>query len=251
MQKSTMVKWVGVALIGSAFAMSASAIPFEGKAIGSWDTPVKESSSSTYTIGNNDSGGGLATLTWGTAYWMCGSRSYMTFDGAGSDPNLSPAKWNSGFDPFLLGNLSFYNGVINADSGLKGIKLDVDVTITSPNLGPLSTFTYGLGINNTVNPRGDRVWEISTPDSQTFQYNNGTSVETYLFDILGFRQQDCQGNWSYVTSLFASEGNCTSAQLMGRVVSQGSGVPVPDAGATVILMGLVITSLAALRMKIA
>jgi hypothetical protein len=220
---------------------------FTGTAVGSWDPtsviPDAEAGPgwSWWNIANNDSPNGLATILWGRPALFEAS-SYLKFDGAGSDSDDMPPDWTSLNDPFLLGTLKFYNGVIRADSGIDGVDLDLLVTITTPAMGPLSTFTYDVGIENTRNPESDSILFLNHP---LLPYGFSYGGSDYLFKVEGFSLDE---GASFVDEIVVCERFCKTAGLYGRIIETGGGIPpVPDAGSTIMLVGMAMFGLEVLR----
>lgn len=226
--------------------LSAYAITFSGNAIGSWNDPNIQASGADWNVANNDPGG-VAKVTWGDPAYCFDKPSYLQFDGAGSDSPAIPPAWSSDMyvnNPFLLGNLTYYNGRQWADTGLEGVDLAMKVSITGPlpAYGDLPVFEFGLGINNTINPNGDTVLFLDVPAPIGFIYGG----QNYSFEIMGFSLD----NGVHMTSqIFACEGDTRSGNFYARITSTGGGTTVPDNCSTVALLGLVIIGLGALKAK--
>jgi len=165
----------------------------------------------------------------------------LTFDGAGSDPDLDPALWSSVNDPMFLGLLFYHNEPIYSGSGLDSIDLDVEVTVTDPSNMGLGTFGFGMTIDETANPNGDTVLILGpSPRDQSFYYGGCE----YEFEMLGF-QIDSEGE--VLSELFLPENGSTTVGLYGRIT--GGPCTVPDGGATMTLLGSALVVLAMLRRK--
>ncbi len=235
-----------VGLLVSFGSGNAGAINFRGEAWGSWDTPVYETGGQTHTTIQNwdQQNGKTASILWGVPA-NCSGQSYLKFDGAGSEPDNSPADWTQPPSPFVLGTLDYYNGVQYVNTGISGVLFDLNVTILDPNVGLLNTFTYKMQVNNTINPNGDTVLEMP-PLPSPQQFNDGAG-NLYWFTLNGFSRDNGQ---SFVTSLYANEERHWRGALYGSITPAGSGTPVPDGGSTMALAGLAIAGLALLRAKI-
>jgi hypothetical protein len=238
-------------VIASALAVlvaagNAGAVSFSGTATGTWSGADPESSG-VYTIAGDDNSG-VTTIKWGTPgstwFWETPkTQSSLSFDGAGTGGANAPAAWDSASIPFILGKLDFHNGAIQSGTGITGADLNILVDIVNPTLGTLGTFTYGLGIQNTVNPAGDTVLVLNAPGSVSFDYQGWE----YTFGLLGF---SANGD-SFSDRLFASEESSVCTKIWGTVSGRQLPNNVPDGGSTLILVGMAMTGLAFLRSKMA
>jgi hypothetical protein len=240
--RSAMKKLV-IAVVAALAASSAWAIAipqtFSGTAVGEWNDPVMESSGAYVNIANNDAGG-VAKVRWGIPLWWGHTRSYLQFDGAGSDPDGIPPQWDtSDSNPFVLGKLDYHNGTQWAGTGIEGVDLDLLVSILNPSLGAYS-FEYGLRIDNTSNPYGDTVVILTAPAPISFTYGGWE----YMFGVRGF-STDGQ---NFTSQLYAQEESSVCTKIWGTL--RGREVQTPDGGATILLAGMALTGLAFLRSRL-
>lgn len=234
--------FIGLTIIAG-FAIRAGALAFNGTAIGSWSDPQLESKCADWSIANKDIGG-VAKVKWGDPAYCDDRQSYLEYDGAGSDSTPTPPRWSSINDPFLLGTLKYFNGTQWENSGLEGIDLNVKVSILDPFIGSFSTFEFGMGINNTINPAGDTVLILSVPEPKGFSF----AGKEYLFELLGF---SLNGGQTMTNRIFAFEDQTKCGGFYGRIVDNTpSPTPVPDRTSMVTLLGLAAIGLAGVRTKL-
>ena len=221
---------------------AANATVFTGSAVGQWLNPVLEADA-VYSIANNDVGGGVAKVAWGDPP-PGDNQSYLTFDGAGSDANLVPPQWSSVNSPFLLGNLTYHNGIQYVGTGLDGVDLKCTVTILNPSLPGTDVGTFDFNIDNTPNPSGDIIGTSGTPAPLSFS----DGVNTYQFNWFGL---SADGGVTMLSSLSLAEGCTTSVGIYGSISEvAGQATPVPDASSTVLLLGGVLIALDGIRRKV-
>jgi hypothetical protein len=234
----------GIALSGTV----AKAVVFGGSAVGSWSNLQRDSNDYTL-IQNNDAvaPNGVALFEWGQFYGFDGcyyGSSSMTFDGRGSDGATDPM-WSSASDPFVLGSWNYHNAASLSSTvdGVRGIDLNVLISILTPGGVSVGTFTEDFGIVNTPNPCGDMLSLSMNPMARAFTYGG----VNYTFSVLGLSRD---GGLTWLTSLTEPEGCSTCAYMYGRIVPQSAPASVPEATSTVWLLGGVLMAVTSLRKKL-
>ena len=213
------------AVLGNAWATS-----FGGDSAGTFVNPVAGSDNPSMTV----SGVGTSTFAWG----------------AGGDPSIVNYQNVAFSSPpettFKIGTLTYYNGTINSGTGADGVSLNLNVAFTLPS-GVHQNFLYGMQLINTVNT-GDPIASadyliLSTFPSSVFSYGGSTYTLT-----LGFQNLTGGGFLQTGNELHVLEGGTATADLMGTITTDISGVP--DGASTLGLLGFAMTSLVALRRKL-
>jgi hypothetical protein len=181
-------------------------------------------------------GVGTDTFTWGT--------------GLQSPPSSVRYK-NTPFaadfeDSFKIGDLTYFNGTIDGNSGADKVSLSLEVNFTLPS-GLNQSFIYGMDLINTPNTGSQNdnadYLVLSHFPSTVFSIGSDVYTLTLDFDNLtggGFLQT---GNQLHVL-----EGNYATADHKGKVTKDISGVP--DVASTLPLLALALSGMAWLRRKL-
>ncbi|MGD0652172.1 MAG: choice-of-anchor K domain-containing protein [Verrucomicrobiia bacterium] len=226
-----LVKPLLIVAVGCCAALgNAWAINIGGDSVGIFVNPDPGADNPSMTV----FGVGTSTFLWG----------------AGGDPssvNYQNVAFSSATEiPFKIGTLTYYNGAISAGTGADGVGLNLNVTFTLPS-GVNQNFLYTMQLINTANtsdPIASADYLIlSTFPNSVFNISGITYTLTLAFENLqggGFLQS---GN-----ELHVLEENTATADLMGKVTTDISGVP--EGASTLGLLGFAIPLLVALRRKL-
>ena len=217
--------WIG------AFAVNAS--PFQGTSSGIFANPTGSSKMTTTGVGTNQ-------FTWGTPTGVNGHDTASSFGYAGKLFNVDEN------DAFVLGSLTYFNGTIKSATGAKTVDLDISLDFTAP-AGIDGQFTFDLGLINTTNSKDS----ISSADIVNIDNNaiyNYFSYEgiDYTLEFLGFGALTGEG-FSVDKSFSVIENESARIDLLGRITSTPSAVPVP---AAIWLFGSSIIGFVAIRKNI-
>lgn len=219
-------------LVGALLTLCASpvwAVTFTGTAVGSWQNVVSVDSSDVYSLNNGDVGN-VARFNWGIPATTTFDNQF-TFDGVGSDGD---PEWSTTSEsPFLVGNFSYRNGSTYNSTGINGVDLNLQLSITSPT-GIVDTFLFDFSITNTPNDTGNPVLDgdivtVNTAFSPTTFSYGGVD---YTLELLGFSSD---GGTTIRTNFSSPEAATANAGVYGRITSQIP-APIPEPG-TMILLG--------------
>ena len=209
------------------FLSNAAAVTFSGNAVGSWDNVSTPPPGIPVVIVNNDLGG-IARIDWGTG---SPDTSYFTFDGVGSDLGDSP--WTTHNElPFLIGDFTYRNGVINNYAEFGDVDLNISLNITDPtNIS--STYEYNFLIHTTPNTTGN---DYLDADIVTITENFSSSTfilygTKYTLELLGFSGDGL----TYTSSFNSPENGIAETGIYAKITSKiPDQVPEP---ATMLLFG--------------
>ncbi len=184
---------------------------FQGTSDGSFVNPTGPSGMVTTGVGTN-------AFTWGTG--ISSPPSSLGFTGASFDEDENT--------PFAFGTLDFFNGTISIPTRADTVDLSVSLNFTSPT-GFVESFLFDLGLTTTPNTSdpdasADVVNFDNTVPSNFFSYD-GTD---YTLEFLGFGTL-VGGGFTLQDSFLVREGESASVELLGRITSTPSAVPVPAA----------------------
>ncbi len=204
------IKAIAVTVLALVFALgvTAFAADTEGTSSGTFTNPSYDGpSGSSY-----DSGIGTNTYAWGDP---SPEQSWLQFNGQAFSADFE--------QEFVVGNLSYYNGTIVADTGANAIDLTVNLAFTTP-AGINEDFTYTLGlvnVPNNNNPPDDYVY-LPTSFSPTVFSVDGTD---YTLELLGFYEASEGGN-TQIDKFFVAEGAGANANLHAKITAEFP--PAPD-----------------------
>lgn len=187
------------------FSSSAySSVVIGGYSSGFFDNPVEQSNSVFSGIGTD-------IFKYGKNPYMKGGTSILKYTGNKFEIK-GPAK------KFKIGTLSFFNGTSLVDTSVDGVDLNVDVS------APLDqSFTFGLGLNqtlNSLNPNSDQV-NLPAPYTSTETFDFGGD-KFFFMAIFG---EFVDGVFEEVSYLDVGEKKYGSVDLYGMFTP----VPVPAA----------------------
>ena len=163
----------------------AIATSFHGTAVGSWEN-VDSQSSDRFSVFNHDDWS-VAIFRWGMPFDTFDNK--FTFNGKGG--GLIDSQWIAEIgDPFLLGDFSYRNERTGFSSTVKGVDLNIALSLSSPtgmNADPF-LFDFSFYINNTPNTTGDPLLDAdivtigNTSPPAEFEYLGAD----YILEVLGF-----------------------------------------------------------------
>ena len=165
-------------------------------------------------------GVGTSSFTWGDGSAFGSPPSSLAFTGASFDEDEN--------SPFVFGTMDYFNGTISIPTGADAVDLSVALNFTSPS-GFVENFLFELGLittPNTSDPNAsaDFVNFDNTVPSNFFSFA-GTD---YTLEFLGFGLLT-GGGFTIQDSFRVLEGESASVDLLGRITSTPSAVPVPAA----------------------
>lgn len=188
----------------------AQAATVAGKSSGMWVNPTVDSSN----VQLFTTGVGTNTFTWGEAV-------------PGTPPNQLVFTGNSFLAEvgswFKVGNISYFNGTVYADTGADNVRLNLNVDFEDQ--VPLSkVFPVSLRLENTLNDPNIALKDPANADYvklTAFLGDPSFSIggNAYTFELGGFGQNN-------QTRLTALEGDTVSSALFARInISQAPSVP--------------------------
>ena len=220
-------------------------VSFSGTAVGSW-TNVDSQSSDRFSVFNYDEWS-VAIFRWGMPLAIFDNQ--FTFNGKGGGPFDS--QWIAEIgDPFLIGNFSYRNERTGFSSTVKGVDLNIALSLSSPTGMNADSFLFDFSfyINNTPNTTGDPLGDPlidadivtigNTSPPAEFKYLDAD----YILEVLGFSSD---GGENIVTNFINPEGSSKRAGVYGRI-SETAPVPEP---ATIFLLGVGLAGIAGFRIK--
>jgi len=219
----------------------AIATSFHGTAVGSWEN-VDSQSSDRFSVFNHDDWS-VAIFRWGMPLAIFDNQ--FIFNGKGG--GLFESQWIAEIgDPFLIGNFSYRNERTGFSSTVKGVDLNIALSLSSPtgmNADPF-LFDFSFYINNTPNTTGDPLLDadivtITTASSPAIFNYFGTD---YTLEVLGFSSD---GGKNMTTNFINPEGSIESAGVYGHI-SETAPVSEP---ATIFLLGVGLAGIAGFRIK--
>jgi hypothetical protein len=197
-------------------ANPASALTFTGSGTGTWGTPLSNENNPQIT------GVGTPNFTWGTASLMEANPNQLSFQG-----NQFTAEVN---DTFKVGDLTYFNGTILADTGIASVPLNFELTLSDP-IVLSQVFSLDFEILTTPNvgtveENADAVIPIASMSEQSFSLNG----KDYTLSLVGFSQD---GGLTTTEEFHVLEDAETTASLFGRIVAvppePSSRIPEPGA----------------------
>jgi hypothetical protein len=188
---------------------SVQAALFQGTTNGIFDNPTGVGSMVTTGVDTSN-------FTWGDGT----PPSSLGFVGAAFDEDEN--------DAFTFGTLNYFNGANQPGTTADAVDLSVELTFTSP-AAFMEGFVFDLGLINTPNTSdqnasADIVNFDNTVPSNFFSFD-GTD---YTLEILGFGTLT-GGGFTLENSFRVFEGDSATVELIGRITSTPSAVPVPSA----------------------
>lgn len=190
-----------------------NAATFQGTTSGTFENPTGPSGMTTTGVGTNEFSWGVGATKY--IFWVLPVGQHDP-----SELNYAGDTFNTDVDnQFVVGNLDFYNGTINSGTQANSVDLSLDLNFTSPSAFT-ENFNYNFSLDNIVNPAGDTVTLLNSAPTQFYSHEG----VDYYFELLGFSQ-----NGDLIDSLFLSELDSTTAQLMGQFTAMPSEVPLPAA----------------------
>lgn len=220
----------GVAIILCMMVGAAGAVEFSGSAYGEWDNVISKSWD-IYEVNNNDAGG-LADFNWGQPYGTPFNNQF-TFDGVGSDGDDG---WHANTEEaFLIGDFFYQNGDTLYASGIKGVDLNLSLSIVDP-FAQFDSYDFGFKITNTFNTTGDPVLDGDIVTLQNFisetmfTYNE---IE-YTLELLGF---STDGGVSFSYDFSSPESSNAKAGIYAKITATNQSAPIPEPS-TIILTGI-------------
>jgi hypothetical protein len=207
-------------------AAPALAVTFTGTSSGTWSNPVSAQASPTY------SGVGTNYFTWGVPFTEVSSVLY-----AGA-PFSADAHTT-----FAVGGLTYHNGTIYSGTGVDGVDLNLDLTLTSP-FADTETFSFTFTIFDTTNTGdpGESADYLYLPSSYPSTFFNYDGCD-YTLKLLGFSQD---GGATITDTFHVLEGASTDALLYAQITNPAPAVPEP---CTMLLVGAGLAGLASLRRR--
>ncbi|BAY24111.1 peptidase-like protein [Calothrix sp. NIES-2100] len=209
-----------LALAALGFSSPAQAFTISGNANGVWSNPIPDDdnkfcsniSSPTCFI----SGVGTNSFSWGEVAKSASVKKPNQLTFTGTNFSAKDGSW------FKIGSLDYYNGLIYADTNVKKITLNLDLSFG--NDSQVNTLPVTFNLVNTTNignikdiANADRV-EFATPlPSTSFKYN----LDSYQFEIRGFSPSLFQPK----TSISAIEEESASP---GDIYAKISYLPPPN-----------------------
>jgi hypothetical protein len=228
-----MKKLMAVLAVGYCAALgNAWAISVAGDSVGTFINPVAGADNPSMNV----AGVGTSSFFWGVG------------DGTGpSSLNYLNTPFSSVTEtPFKIGTLTYYNGTVILGTAADGVDLNLNVNFTLPS-GINQNFLYTMQLITTPNTgtaqqNADYVILSTFPDS-IFSYSGVTYTLT-----MGFENLEGGGFLQTGNELHVLEGGTATADLMGTVTTNISGVP--EVAPTLGLLGFAMTLLVALRRKL-
>ncbi len=221
--------WLGICTANATTFVPA----FQGTSSGKFTNPAGRSGMVTTGAGTNH-------FTWGTPTHVNGhdTASSFKYDGKHFAVNEN--------DRFVFGTLTYFNGTISRGTGAKSVDLDVSLDFVSPS-GIDENFIFDLGLINTTNTKNaNRSADIvNVGSSRSYNFFSASGVD-YTLEFLGFSNLAGAG-FVVGNSFRVLENETARIDLVGRITSSPSAVPVP---AAVWLFGSGILGLFSLRSKV-
>ncbi len=215
--------------------VSANAGFFSGTAVGTFGD-VDHGFGDLYAITN-----GGESFEWGIPATRCGQNNRFTFASGG----FSDIMENTAF---AIGDFYYQNGSTFYSTGINGVKLSINLTLTAPVVEEV-IFDCNFALINTPNRTGnpyidgDIVTVATTASPVTFTYLGND----YALNLLGFSSD---GGTTIRTDFSSPEGMSQTAQLMASIVTaEPANIPEPGILSLFILGLSSIGSLALLRRK--
>lgn len=213
----------GVVLSTVLLAHPATALTFTGSGTGTWGTPLSTENDPQFT------GVGTSEFTWGTASALEAHPNQLSFQGS-----QFTAEEN---DVFKVGDLTYFNGTILANTGIASVPLNFELAFSDP-IGRSQVFSIDFEILTTPNvgtaeENADAVMPIASMSEQSFSVKG----EDYTLSLVGFSQD---GGLTTSEEFRVLEDARITASLFGRIVA----VPlepssrIPEPGAIAGLVGL-------------
>ncbi|NET53173.1 MAG: hypothetical protein F6K09_32255, partial [Merismopedia sp. SIO2A8] len=187
----------------------AQAITFSGTATGTWGDPI---------IGNNTtpvfSGVGTNAFSWGVP----------ALGFADNELGFQGLTFNTGPDVlFPIGNLTYFNGTIQQDTGVDGVSLSIDLAFATPE--PITqVFNFDFAIITTPNigtpaENADSLLPVATFGDRIITVGG----EDYTLQLTGFSQD---GGLTSSPAFSVLEETQTTATLYGRLTPPPLSAPI-------------------------
>ncbi|MEH2285966.1 choice-of-anchor K domain-containing protein [Nostoc sp.] len=168
---------------GFAFSGQAQALTFSGISSATWGNPTPgiTDKNPIYT------GVGSSTFTWGKANFSSGFPNKLTFNGTSFSTDTNSV--------FKIADLTYFNGSIVPDTGIKFVPLNLNVSF-SPPLGSSQVFDFNLRLVNTLNdPKdpeksADLVFLDTNLSNRSFTFGSNK----YTLELTGFNLDGRQKN---------------------------------------------------------
>jgi hypothetical protein len=225
-----------------AIGTNANATFFSGSVTGQWLNPIAGENDVAYIRGND--AGNTTRFIWGEPASNSFTNKFK-FDGVGSDGD---SEWEVEEEvEFLLGDFTYRNGSTYKSGGVKGVDLDVMISLTSPEEMDYNFSSFGFTINNTPNTSGNPVTDgdiVTLANNTTGNSFTYGGIE-YTLDIMGFSQDSGQ---TFTYDFSSPEGATAKAGLYGKISQTGGGAQVPEP-ATIFLLGSGLLGLFGYRKK--
>ncbi|MCH9698289.1 MAG: VPLPA-CTERM sorting domain-containing protein [Gammaproteobacteria bacterium] len=192
---------------------TANASVFSGISNGQFVNPTGKPEMVTTGVGTNQ-------FTWGTPTSEIRQSSSLGYTGQSfsSDEN----------EAFVFGTLSYYNGTIKSGTGATTVDLSIILDLDEPS--ELSKdFAFDLRLINTNNSSDKEASadRVNFDNTVTASYFNIDGVD-YTLEFLGFGRL-VGGGFTIEDSFSVFEGETASVDLIGRLTSTPTVVPIPAA----------------------
>ncbi len=214
--KRSILGVVGATCLLGSTQLSAQALTFDGSSAGQFGAPLTPSSTSVYTL-SNQNGGSNNQLNWGEAAGSS-SDNFVKFNNATFSTPIDTA--------FKVGKLTYQNGGTFAETNFNGdFPLSVGLNFTNPS-GINQPFNYLFNILNTLNDTGtvagdaDRL-RFSTAGLSSSSFNVG-GVD-YTLQLLGFSSDN---GTTIINEFLSPEEATATADLYGKITTTAK-VPTP------------------------
>ncbi len=210
-------------------AHPATALTFTGMGAGTWGTPLSNENNPQVT------GVGTSDFTWGVASVAGASPNQLSFQGS---PFTALEN-----ESFKVGDLTYFNGTILAETGIASVPLNFELTFSAP-IMVSQVFSIDFEILTTQNVgTADENADAVLPVALMGEQSLSAYGSDYTLSLVGFSQD---GGLTTTKELRVLEDARTTASLFGRIVAvpdePSSRIPEPGAIAGlfgfVFLMGL-------------
>ena len=206
-EENVMKKYIFLLTSLLALSFNVNAALFQGTSTGTFENP-------TGLPGLVTTGVGTSSFTTGTG------PSSLDYTGSAFDVNENIS--------FIFGNLDYHNGGNIAGTTATGVELSVSLNFTAPTV-MTESFNFDLGLVNTPNTGtpAENADIISFDNSAAFNFFSYGGTD-YTLEFLGFGLLTGSG-FTLQNNFHVLEDADANVQLVGRITSTPSAVPVPAA----------------------